>query len=103
MAGWLLATAQAALAGPVEAAVAGPDTPERAALHRELLLSASPGLVIAVQDDGAARPVPLLRGRGAAPDGGPQVFLCRGMVCDRPVGSVRERLREQLAGLMPSR
>ena len=41
-AGWLLATAQAALAGPVEAAVAGPDTPERAALHRELLLSAEP-------------------------------------------------------------
>ena len=98
MAGWLLATAQAALAGPVEAAVVGPDTPERAALHRELLLSASPGLVIAVQDDGAAaRPVPLLRGRGAAPEGGPQVFLCRGMVCDRPVASV-EGLREQLAG-----
>ena len=42
-AGWLLATAQAALAGPVEAAVVGPDTPERAALHRELLLSPSPG------------------------------------------------------------
>jgi uncharacterized protein YyaL (SSP411 family) len=96
VAGWLLATAQAALAGPVEAAVAGPDTPERAALHRELLLSASPGLVVAVQDDAAARPVPLLRGRGAAPDGGPQVFLCRGMVCDRPAASV-EGLREQLA------
>ena len=96
VAGWLLATAQAALAGPVEAAVAGPDTPERAALHREVLLAASPGLVVAVQDDGAARPVPLLRGRGAAPDGGPQVFLCRGMVCDRPVASV-QGLREGLA------
>ncbi|CAH0287217.1 MULTISPECIES: thioredoxin domain-containing protein [unclassified Arthrobacter] len=95
-AGWLLATAQAALAGPVEAAVAGPDIPDRAALHRELLLSASPGLVIAVQDDGAARPVPLLRGRGAGPDGGPQVFLCRGMVCDLPTGSVEE-MRERLA------
>ncbi len=94
-AGWLLATAQAALAGPVEAAVTGPDTPERAALHRELLLSASPGLVIAVQDDGAARPVPLMRGRGAGPDGAPQVFLCRGMVCDLPtatVAGIRERL-----------
>ncbi|SDK73179.1 hypothetical protein SAMN04487916_102316 [Arthrobacter sp. ov407] len=94
-AGWLLATAQAALAGPVEAAVAGPDTPERAELHRELLLSASPGLVVAVQDDDAARPVPLLRGRGAGPDGAPQVFLCRGMVCDLPTASaagIRERL-----------
>ncbi|MGY3318016.1 thioredoxin domain-containing protein [Arthrobacter sp. TE12232] len=95
VAGWLLATAQAALAGPVEAAVAGPDTPGRAALHRVLLISPSPGLVVAVQDDGAALPVPLLRGRGAGPDGAPQVFLCRGMVCDRPTGSVagvRERL-----------
>jgi uncharacterized protein YyaL (SSP411 family) len=95
-AGWLLATAQAALAGPVEAAVAGPDTPERAALHRELLRSASPGLVISVQDDEAGPPVPLLRGRGAAPGGGPQVFLCRGMVCDFPAGSVEE-VRERLA------
>ena len=143
-AGWLLATAQAALAGPVEAAVVGPDTPERAALHRELLLSPSPGLVIALQDaperDNAAwdrtardrtarnlaaseRPagenavrdqdrdrdqdqdqdqdrdqgaaVPLLRGRGAAPDGAPLVYLCRGMVCGLPArspGQLRERL-----------
>jgi uncharacterized protein YyaL (SSP411 family) len=96
VAGWLLATAQAALAGPVEAAVAGPDTPGRAALHRVLLLSPSPGLVVAVQDDGAARSVPLLRGRGAGPDGAAQVFLCRGMVCDRPTGSV-EGVRERLA------
>ncbi|MDF9752428.1 thioredoxin domain-containing protein [Arthrobacter sp. ES3-54] len=95
-AGWLLATGQAALAGPVEAAVAGPDTPERAALHRELLLSASPGLVVAVQDAAASRPVPLLRGRGAGPDGAPQVFLCRGMVCDLPTASV-EGIRARLA------
>ncbi|MEO5779392.1 thioredoxin domain-containing protein [Arthrobacter oryzae] len=103
VAGWLLATAQAALAGPVEAAVVGPDTPERAALHRELLLSPSPGLVIALQDDatgtgdGAEAAVPLLRGRQPAPDGTPRVFLCRGMVCDLPVGSaagVRQRLAE---------
>lgn len=107
-AGWLLATAQAALAGPVEAAVVGPDTPERSALHRELLLSPSPGLVIALQeaptdnaaganpaqDDGAA--VPLLRGRGADTDGAPLVYLCRGMVCGLPVRSPGE-LRERLA------
>ncbi len=95
-AGWLLATGQAVLAGPVEAAVTGPDTPERAALHRELLLSAIPGLVVAVQDDAAARPVPLLEGRGAGPDGAPQVYLCRGMVCDLPTGSV-EGIRARLA------
>ena len=113
VAGWLLATAQAALAGPVEAAVVGPDTPERAALHRELLLSPSPGLVIALQEAGDnAVPdhpvpaldgvddavVPLLRGRAAAPDGAPLVYLCRGMVCGLPVGSPDE-LQARLAAL----
>ena len=72
----------------------------RAALHRELLLSPSPGLLIAVQDAADAGPAaPLLRGRGPAPDGSPQVFLCRGMVCDRPVGSVRA-VRERLASMV---
>lgn len=104
-AGWLLATAQAALAGPVEAAVVGPDTPERAALHRELLLSPSPGLVIALQDaaerehDGVDDAVvPLLRGRAAAADGAPLVYLCRGMVCGLPVRSPGQ-LRDRLATL----
>ena len=93
VAGWLLATAQAALAGPVEAAVVGPDTPERAALHRELLLSPSPGLVIALQDDATPdndASVPLLRGRKAAPGGSPGVYLCRAMVCGLPLGSADE-------------
>lgn len=104
VAGWLLATAQAALAGPVEAAVVGPDTPERAALHRELLLSPSPGLVIALQEAGEnagqddEAVVPLLRGRGAAADGAPQVYLCRGMVCGLPVRSPGQ-LRERLASM----
>ncbi|MCX6497720.1 MAG: thioredoxin domain-containing protein [Arthrobacter sp.] len=104
VAGWLLATAQAALAGPLEAAVVGPDTPLRAELHRTLLHSPSPGLVIALRDpagpagesDAGDVRVPLLRGRSAAPDGSPQVFLCRGMVCDLPVRSVAA-LRERLA------
>ncbi len=118
--GWLLGVAQAALAGPIEAAVVGPDTPQRAALHRELLLSPSPGLVIALQEDGPAAPpdsaggpalppdaaggpagtaVPLLAGRQPAADGSPLVFLCRGMVCDLPVdsaGAVRERLASMI-------
>jgi uncharacterized protein len=102
VAGWLLATAQASLAGPVEAAVVGPDGPAKAALHRALLLSASPGLVVAAKPgdaaDGVLPGVPLLAGRTAAPDGSPQVYLCRGMVCERPVGSVAEML-ERLAGM----
>ncbi|MEV7607009.1 thioredoxin domain-containing protein [Paenarthrobacter sp. NPDC089322] len=94
VAGWLLATAQAALAGPVEAAVAGPDSPLRTELHAALLRSASPGLVVALQgeDDGGlpgkGGDVPLLLHRSGAPDGGPQVYLCRGMVCKRPVGTL---------------
>ncbi|MET1066328.1 MAG: thioredoxin domain-containing protein [Arthrobacter sp.] len=104
VAGWLLATAQAALAGPVEAAVVGPDTPERAALHRELLLSPSPGLAIALQDDagheGAAPDdgggVPLLRGRLPGAGGAPQVYLCRGMVCELPLQSP-DKVRKRLA------
>ncbi|UZX02352.1 thioredoxin domain-containing protein [Arthrobacter sp. CDRTa11] len=107
--GWLLATAQAALAGPVEAAVVGPDSPERTALHRELLNSPSPGLVIAVGDDGGgpASPsgtpsgdvqVPLLAGRAGGPGGTPLVYLCRNMVCEMPVSSVAE-LRRRLAAM----
>ncbi|WP_104137037.1 thioredoxin domain-containing protein [Arthrobacter sp. ZGTC131] len=99
VAGWLLATGQAALAGPVEAAVVGPSGPERDTLHRALLLAPSPGLVVAVSgaDAAAAAPglpeaVPLLRGRTAGPDGTPLVYVCRNMVCDRPVATVSEVL-----------
>ena len=101
VAGWLLATAQAAQAGPLEAAVVGPDTPQRTALHRTLLQSPSPGLVIALQDPSGESDdgrVPLLRGREAAPDGTPQAYLCRGMVCRLPARSA-EALREQLASM----
>jgi uncharacterized protein YyaL (SSP411 family) len=111
VAGWLLATAEAALAGPVEAAVAGPETPQRQALHRALLNSPSPGLVVALQsedDDGSpasAVEVPLLLHRTGAPDGSPQVYLCRGMVCERPVGSLADmesRLAAMVAGDGPA-
>jgi uncharacterized protein YyaL (SSP411 family) len=115
VAGWLLATAQAAVVGPVEAAVVGPDSDTRREMHDILLKSASPGMVVALEpapadgpaqadgpapadgDDGGAG-VPLLAGRSAAPDGSPRVFLCRGMVCDLPAGSVEELL-DQLAAL----
>lgn len=121
VAGWLLATAQAAAEGPVEAAVVGRPGPARNALHGALLRSPSPGLVIAVGDgaagdgapgdsargDGPARDgqveaagpagtVPLLRGRTAGADGAPLVYLCRDMVCERPVASVPE-VRERLS------
>jgi uncharacterized protein YyaL (SSP411 family) len=99
VAGWLLATAQAALAGPVEAAVVGPSGPERDSLHRALLLAPSPGLVVAVSGgrpaaDAPGQPeaVPLLRGRTAGADGAPLVYVCRDMVCDMPVATVSDVL-----------
>jgi uncharacterized protein YyaL (SSP411 family) len=99
VAGWLLATAQAALAGPVEAAVVGPSGPERDTLHRALLLAPSPGLVVAVAGAGPAADapelpdaVPLLRGRTAGADGSPLVYVCRGMVCDMPAATVSDVL-----------
>jgi uncharacterized protein len=100
-AGWLLATAQAAWAGPVEAAVAGADGPEKHALHRALVCSPHPGLVVALQAGTGESTVPLLQGRTGAPDGSPLVYLCRDMVCERPVGTVPELL-ERLAATPPA-
>jgi uncharacterized protein YyaL (SSP411 family) len=93
----------------VEAAVVGPDSPERTALHRELLNSPSPGLVIAVEDDGvpSVSPsaalsgytrVPLLGDRPPGLGDRPLVYLCRNMVCDLPVGTP-EDLRERLEAM----
>jgi uncharacterized protein YyaL (SSP411 family) len=96
----MLATAQAELAGPVEAAVVGPSGPQRDELHAALVQSPSPGLVIAVgaNPDDEDDAVPLLHARTAGPDGTPQVYLCRNMVCERPVSTVPE-LMDRLAGM----
>lgn len=105
VAGWLLATAQAALAGPLEAAVAGPVSPQRQELHRALLNSPAPGLVVALQSEdddvspASAVEVPLLLHRSGARDGSPQVYLCRGMVCERPVGTLAE-VESRLAAMV---
>jgi uncharacterized protein YyaL (SSP411 family) len=93
-AGWSLAAAEAALAGPLEVAVVGAeDDPARAELVRVARQSPSPGLVVVVglpdQGDGASSPddpaaLPLLAGRGLV-EGRAAAYVCRGMVCDRPV------------------
>ncbi|WP_427016670.1 thioredoxin domain-containing protein [Pseudarthrobacter sp. P1] len=103
VAGGALSVAEALLAGPLEVAVLGPDTPTTRALVRAAALSPSPGLVLAVgwTDSGAADEAaapPLLAGRGPAPDGGPLAYVCRGMVCRRPVGTVADLLAELKAG-----
>ncbi|TDE91510.1 thioredoxin domain-containing protein [Occultella glacieicola] len=90
-AGWTLAVAEAALAGPVQVAVVGTDevAEEMVRLARA---STSPGLVLAFGAPEDPHPLrvdrPLLRGGSAA-------YVCRGFVCDLPVGTTAQ-LREQL-------
>jgi uncharacterized protein YyaL (SSP411 family) len=98
-AGWSLAAAEAALAGPLEVAVVGrADDPDRAALEQVARSSSSPGLVVVVGEPAAAdaETVPLLAGRGLV-DGRAAAYVCRGMVCDRPVTGPEE-LRALLTG-----
>ncbi|MGZ4438731.1 MAG: N-acylglucosamine 2-epimerase, partial [Nocardioidaceae bacterium] len=88
-AGWWLAAAEAALAGPLEVAVVGADDDARAVLAVEARRASSPGAVVVVsrpRDDDA---VPLLTGRGPV-EGRPAAYVCRGMVCDRPVTAAAE-------------
>jgi uncharacterized protein YyaL (SSP411 family) len=100
-AGWSLAAAEAAVAGPLEVAVVGADDdPARAELVRVARASSSPGLVVVagVPDQDADDPdvLPLLAGRGLV-EGKAAAYVCRGMVCDRPVTTAAE-LRALLDG-----
>ncbi|PFG39959.1 hypothetical protein ATJ97_2479 [Georgenia soli] len=81
-AGWSLAVAEAAAAGPLQVAVVGDDdaAAELAALARA---STSPGLVVAVGPPDAPG-VPLLADRPLV-RGGAAAYVCRGFVCDLPV------------------
>jgi uncharacterized protein YyaL (SSP411 family) len=88
-AGWSLAAAEAAVTGPLEVAVVGaPDDPARATLAGVARAAPSPGAVVVVGEpsdaDPGEAPVPLLAGRGLV-DGRAAAYVCRGMVCDRPV------------------
>jgi uncharacterized protein len=94
-AGWSLAAAEAALGGPVEVAVVGePSDPVREELLAVARRSAHPGAVVVVGSPGAAPVVPLLEGRGLV-DGQAAAYVCRQLVCERPVtdpGELRRRL-----------
>ena len=84
-AGWTLAVAEAAVAGPLQVAVAhDPAQPGAArALVDRARRSLSPGLVLA---HGAPDTpgIPLLEGRPLV-GGRPTAYVCRGFVCDAPV------------------
>ncbi len=95
-AGWSLAAAEAALAGPLEVAVVGPDDARREELLRVARRTTSPGAVVVAgtPDETGSGAVPLLAGRGLV-EGRSAAYVCRGMVCDRPVTTAAE-----LAGLL---
>ncbi|MFC7384958.1 thioredoxin domain-containing protein [Sphaerisporangium rhizosphaerae] len=89
-AGWGLAVAEAALAGPVEVAITGAlDDPRTSALHRAALMAGVPGTVIALGDGG----VPLMEGRGLV-DGRPAAYVCRNFACRMPVTTPADLSKE---------
>ncbi|MFJ7748644.1 hypothetical protein ACIQXM_01660 [Arthrobacter sp. NPDC097144] len=102
-AGWAMSVLQFLLEGPRELAVTGTDPEAVEELLRAARDAGGPGLVVAARigTDTAGGPagdtrVPLLEGRD--PGSKPAVaYLCRGMVCLRPVGTAAE-LRDLIAG-----
>jgi uncharacterized protein YyaL (SSP411 family) len=94
-AGWSLAAAEMMLDGPREVVVvADDDDPVGAEMGR--LARAVPGAVSLVVAPAAVDPaVPLLSGRSLV-DGRATAYVCRDLVCQRPV-TTAEELRAQLA------
>jgi len=95
-AGWSLAAAEAAVSGPLEIAVVGDEGDVlRGELEHAARRSVSPGAMVVAGAPGASG-VPLLADRGLV-DGRAAAYVCRGMVCERPVTDVDE-LRKLLGG-----
>ena len=85
-AGWSLAAAETALDGPVEVAVVGEAGPERDALERAARRHAPGGAVVVAAEPGAST-IALMADRDLV-DGRPAAYVCRNLVCKRPVTSV---------------
>ncbi|MDO7868845.1 thioredoxin domain-containing protein [Nocardioides jiangxiensis] len=84
-AGWSLAAAETMLSGPEEVVVVGEPGPERDALA--LAARRRPGAIVLVAspaETGDDAALDLLRHRPMV-DGRPTAYVCRGMVCERPV------------------
>ena len=84
--GWSLAAAEAMAAGPLEVAVVGPAGPARDELER--VARGAPGVTVVVAEAGDGG-IPLLHARGPV-GGDPAAYVCREMVCERPVTTVAE-------------
>ncbi|UNK45029.1 thioredoxin domain-containing protein [Arthrobacter sulfonylureivorans] len=93
-AGWGLAAAQALAAGPVELAVTG-QSAAATALIAAARASGSPGIVVArhTADPRREETAPLLADKPVPADGA-LAYVCRGMVCRRPVATAAALLEE---------
>jgi uncharacterized protein len=82
--GWVLRQLETVVAGPRELAIVGPAGAARDALVAEARAEVRPGVQLIVADDDHDSPVPVLTDRHAI-DGRPAAYLCRELVCERPV------------------
>ena len=87
-AGWSLAAAEAALGGPVEVAIVGYAGLERDALEAAARRHAPGGAVVVAAEPGAST-IALMADRDLV-DGRPAAYVCRGLVCQRPVTAVED-------------
>jgi uncharacterized protein len=87
--GWLLQQIEALAAEPREVAIVGQPGEVRDGLAMMARRPPRPGVVTVVASPDHDDRVPLLAGRGEV-DGQPAAYVCRGMVCDRPVTGVDE-------------
>jgi hypothetical protein len=85
-AGWSLAAAEAVAAGPLEVALVGPPGATRDELERTARSAPGVTVVVASAGDGG---IPLLDARGPVA-GDAAAYVCRHMVCERPVTTVAE-------------
>jgi len=84
-AGWSLAAAQSALHGPLEiVVVTEPDDPTGHALATKARKSLGAVILVVSPAQVEGSTIPLLHGR-ALVDGSAAAYVCRGMVCERPV------------------
>ena len=91
-AGWSLAAAETALHGPLEVAVVGPRGAERDALELAARRATHAGAVVVAAVPGESS-IPLLAMRDVV-DGRAAAYVCRNLVCHRPVTSVADLLAE---------
>ncbi|MFL6109374.1 MAG: thioredoxin domain-containing protein [Marmoricola sp.] len=84
-AGWSLAAAESAVDGPLEVVVvAEPDDETGARLAAVARRSLGAVILVVSPELAASSTIPLLTGRGLV-DGAAAAYVCRGMVCARPV------------------